>query len=39
MNDADTFADFHLGLTANLSREDLDVEVMARQALDECSEF
>jgi transcriptional regulator GlxA family with amidase domain len=32
MQDGDTFADFHIWLTENLVREDLDVEAMARHA-------
>ena len=32
MNDGDTFAGFHVWLTENLRREDLDVETLARQA-------
>jgi transcriptional regulator GlxA family with amidase domain len=32
MNDGDTFAGFHVWLTQNLQREELDVEILARQA-------
>ncbi|SDG08373.1 GlxA family transcriptional regulator [Pseudomonas abietaniphila] len=32
MSDGDTFAGFHVWLTENLRREDLDVETLARQA-------
>ncbi|WP_447649207.1 GlxA family transcriptional regulator [Pseudomonas abietaniphila] len=32
MNDGDAFAQFHLWLIENLKREDLDVEMLARQA-------